>query len=149
MSRIERRPACALGAEPPYPTRDLNILAATLAAGEVGSEHTQLVGWPATYAPDAEIIGYLEHVIPGPTSIMDLRGSLGRSLQHTLLRYEDGHQWPFVEKWELDWAVADPVGYQDRRVPAWLRDQLCPAEPLSDFDARRGKVSGITAQTRS
>lgn len=45
---------------------------------------------------------------------MDLRGSLGRNLQHTLLRYEEGHQWPFIEKWELNWAVADPVEYQHR-----------------------------------
>lgn len=69
---------------------------------------------------------------------MDLRGSLGRRLQHTLLRYEDNHQWPHVEKWELDWAVADPVGYQDRRVPTWLRDDLSLTEPLPDLDLRRG-----------
>jgi len=98
-------------------------LAATLTAGEIGSEHTQRADWLASYAPDVEIIRYLDHVIPGPTSIMDLRGSLGRSLQHTLLRYEDGHQWPFVEKWELDWAVADPVEYRHRRKPSWLREE--------------------------
>lgn len=94
MSRLKRLPAGTHGAQPPYPTRDLNVLAATLAAGEIGSEHTHRAGWLARYARDVEIIGYLDHVIPGPTSIMDLRGSLGRSLQHTLLRYEDGHQWP-------------------------------------------------------
>lgn len=128
MRRIETRPAWALGDEPPYPTRDLNVLAATLAAGEIGSEHTRRAGWLASHAPDVAIIGYLDHVIPGPTSIMNLRGSLGRSLQHTLLRYEDGHQWPFVEKWELDWAVADPIGYQDRRVPEWARARLTAHE---------------------
>lgn len=149
MSRIERRPAWALGAEPPYPTRDLNVLAAALAAGEVGSEHTQLVGWLAACAPDAETVGYLDHVIPGPTSIMDLRGSLGRCLQHALLRFEDGHQWPHLEKWELDWVVADPIGYQDRRVSAWLRDRLSATEPLLDLDARRSRAGGITAETRT
>jgi len=77
---------------------------------------------------------------------MNLRGSLGRCLQHTLLRYEDGHQWPHLKKWELDWAVADPVGYQDRRVPTWLRDNLSLTEPLPGLDPRRGKVNGIASR---
>ncbi|PRY58276.1 hypothetical protein BCF74_11293 [Knoellia remsis] len=149
MRRIETRPAWALGDEPTYPTRDLNVLAATLAAGEIGSEHTHRAGWLASYAPDVEIVGYLDHVIPGPTSIMDLRGSLGRCLQHTLLRYEDGHQWPHLEKWELDWAVADPIGYQDRRVPTWLRDDLSPTEPLQDLDLRSGRTTVIGAGVRN
>lgn len=114
-------------------------MAATLTAGEIGSEHTQRADWLASYAPDVEIIGYLDHVIPGPTSIMDLRGSLGRSLQHTLLRYEDGHQWPCVEKWELDWAVADPIGYQDRRVPEWVRARLTAHESIDEFRHRRAE----------
>ncbi|HPK11393.1 MAG TPA: hypothetical protein PLP55_01780 [Phycicoccus elongatus] len=133
----------------PFETRDLNVVAATLAAAEIGSAHTHHVGWVAKYAPDQETVGYLDHVIPGPTSIMDLRGSLGRCLQHTLLRYEDGHQWPHLEKWELDWAVADPVGYQDRRVPTWLRENLSLTEPLPDLDHRRAKLSGISAETRT
>jgi len=91
--------------------------------------------------PDAETVGYIDSAIPGPTSIMDLRGSLGRTLQHTLqhtlLRYENGHQWPYVEKWELDWAVADPVGYRDRRTPRWLSEQLGVTEPLEDLDPCR------------
>ncbi len=120
MRHPQRRLPWAIRAEPPYPTRDLNVLAATLAAGEIGSEHTRHVGWIATYAPDIETVGYLDHVIPGPTSIMNLRSTLGRCLQHTLLRYEDNHQWPFVEKWELDWAVADPIEYHHQRVPTWL-----------------------------
>lgn len=146
---MERRPHSAIAVEPPYPTHDLNVLAATLAAGEIGSEHTQHLGWIARYAPDAETIGYLDHAIPGPTSIMDLRGSLGRSLQHTLLRYEEGHQWPFVEKWELNWAVADPVEYRQRRVPTWVRDELNLTEALPDLDPRRGNVTGITFETRA
>ena len=149
MSHIERRPARALGAEPPYPTRDLNVLAATLAAGEIGSEHAHRVGWVAKCAPDAETVGYLDHVIPGPISIMDLRGSLGRCLQHTLLRYEDGHHWPHLEKWELDWAVADPIGYLDRRVPTWLRGDLSLTEPLPDLDPRRRSVCGKSVATRA
>ncbi|MGV1010580.1 MAG: hypothetical protein ACOYBY_18600 [Dermatophilaceae bacterium] len=149
MSHLERRPARALATERPYPTRDLNVLAATLAAGEIGSEHPHRVGWLATYAPDGETIGYLDHVIPGPTSIMDLRGSLGRCLHHTLLRYEDGHQWPHLEKWELDWAVADPIGYQDRRVPTWLRDELSLTEPVQDLYPRRERGAGVAAETRT
>ena len=133
----------------PFETRDLNVVAAALAAAEIGSEHTHRVGWVAKYAPDDETVGYLDHVIPGPTSIMNLRGSLGRCLQHTLLRCEDGHQWPHLEKWELDWAVADPVGYQDRRVPTWLRDNLSLTEPLPDPDPRRAKLSGIAVETRT
>lgn len=74
---------------------------------------------------------------------MDVRGSLDHRLQHTLLRYEDGHQWPFVEKWELDWAVADPSSYVDRRVPSWLRDELSLSEPLKDLDPRRGGGAGM------
>jgi hypothetical protein len=61
----------------------------------------------------------------------------------------EGHQWPFVEKWDLDWAVADPTGYQDRRVPTWLRDELSLTEPPPDLDPRRGKVSGIAVETRA
>ena len=80
---------------------------------------------------------------------MDLRGSLGRSLQHTLLRYEVGHQWPFVEKWELNWAVADPVEYRQRRVPTWVRDELHVTEALPDLDPRRGNVTGIQFETRA
>ena len=99
MSHIERRPARALGAEPPYPTRDLNVLAATLAAGEIGSEHA--------------------------------------------------HRWPHLEKWELDWAVADPIGYLDRRVPTWLRGDLSLTEPLPDLDPRRRSVCGKSVATRA
>lgn len=125
MSRLERRRTGTHTAQPPYPTRDLNVLAATLAAGEIGSQHTHRTCWPATYAPDVKTIGYLDHVIPGTTSIMNLRGSLGRRLQHTLLRYEDGHQWPFLEKWELDWAVGDPADYlHNHRAPLWMRKLL-------------------------
>lgn len=80
---------------------------------------------------------------------MDLRGSLGRNLQHTLLRYEEGHEWPFIEKWELDWAVADPISYVDRRVPSWLRDELSLTEPLQDLDPRRGRGAGMAAKTRT
>lgn len=149
MSRLKPHPPWAISAEPPYPTRDLNVLAATLVAGEIGSEHTHRVGWVAAYAPDGETIGYLDHVIPGPTSIMGLRGSLGRCLQHTLLRYEDGHQWPHLEKWELDWAVADPVGYRHRRVPSWLREELTLTEPLPCLDPRRGRGSGVATETRT
>lgn len=61
----------------------------------------------------------------------------------------EGHQWPFVEKWDLDWAVADPTGYQDRRVPTWLRDELSLTEPPPDLDPRRGKVSGVAVETRA
>lgn len=71
---------------------------------------------------------------------MDLRSTLGRWLQHTLLRNEGGHQWPFVEKWELDWAVADPVGYRHRRVPAWFREVLTLTEAREDLSARRTTV---------
>lgn len=91
------------------------------------------MGWIARFVPDAEVLGYLDSAIPGQTSIMDLDGSLGRALQHTLLRYEPGHEWPHVEKWELDWAVADPVGYRDRRAPKWLSEQLAVTEPLEDL----------------
>lgn len=80
---------------------------------------------------------------------MDLRGSLGHCLQHTLLRYEGGHQWPHLERWELDWAVADPGGYQNRRVPTWLRDELSLTESLPDLDPRRRTVSGIGPETRT
>lgn len=68
---------------------------------------------------------------------MDLRGSLGRSLQHTLLRYEDGHQCPFVEKWELDWAVADPVEYRHRRKSSWLREEWGTSPTMDGFRPRR------------
>ena len=125
------------------------MVAATFAAAEAGSEHTPHVGWVAKYAPDDETVGYLDHTIPGPASIMDLRGSLGRCLQHSLLRYEDGHQWPHLEKWELDWAVADPIGYQDRHVPTWLRDDFDLTEPLPDLDPRRAKLRGIAVETRT
>lgn len=80
---------------------------------------------------------------------MDLRGSLGRSLKHTLLRYEEGHQWPFIEKWELNWAVADPVEHRHRRVPEWARDELSLTEPLQDLDRRRATVSGVVAGARA
>jgi|GEM_PF-1727422 hypothetical protein len=149
MSRLKRHSPLAISAEPPYPTRDLNMLAATLAAGEIGSEHTHRAGWVAAYAPDAETIGYLDSAIPGASSIMDIRGSLGRCLQHTLLRYEDGHQWPHLEKWELDWAVADPIGYQDHRVPTWLRDDLSLTEPLQDLDLRSGRPTVIGTGVRT
>ena len=136
MARLKRRAPWAVGAEPPYPTRDLNVLAATLDAGQIGSEHTLRAGWLATNAPDVETIGYLDHVIPGPTSIMDLRGSLGHRLQHTLLRYEDGHLWPHLEKWDLDWAVADPIGYLDR-IPDWLRQlAVHEAQPTHGYVTR-------------
>jgi hypothetical protein len=80
---------------------------------------------------------------------MDLRGTLGRWLQHTLLRNRDGHQWPHLEKWELDWAVADPTGYRHRRVPTWLRNELTLTEPLHDLDPRCGKPSRIASETRT
>jgi len=120
MSRLERPPPWAIGTEPPYPTHDLNVLAAALAAGEIGSEQSLRAGWVATYAPDAETVGYLDDAIPGPASILHLPSTLGRWLCHTLLRAEHGRQWPHLEKWELDWAVADHNGHQDRRAPASL-----------------------------
>ena len=76
---------------------------------------------------------YLDDAIPGPTSIMGLPSTLGRWLQHTLLRNEGGHQWPFVERWELDWVVADPNGYLDRRVPQWMRETLAVHDHLAEF----------------
>lgn len=95
-------------------------------------------GWVASHLPDIETIGYLDAAIPGPTSIMDLRGSLGRALQHTLLRPEPGRQWPRVEHWDLDWATADPAGYHQRHAPTRLTPaSLVLGEQLEDLDPRR------------
>jgi hypothetical protein len=59
---------------------------------------------------------------------MELHGSRGRCFQSTLLRYEKGHECPLVGKWELDWVTADPFDAQERRLPAWARENLASGE---------------------
>ena len=78
-----------IGAKVPFETRDRNVVAATSLPPR-SEAHTHHVGWVAKYAPDQETVGYLDHVIPGPTSIMDLAEASAAASSTRFLRYEDG-----------------------------------------------------------
>lgn len=130
MVQPEHWPPQTANDEPPYQTRDLNVLASTLAAAEFGADPTRIPVWVSAHAPHADTIGFLNGILPGPGVIINLEGALGSLLRHVLLRYEPRQAWPHAEQWDLDYAVADPLGYRQSRLPTWLNKHLTATEPI-------------------
>ena len=59
---------------------------------------------PPSMHPDVETVGYLDHASRPHLDHVDVRGKLRTTASSTRSSAvkQDGHQWPFVEKWELD-----------------------------------------------
>lgn len=70
-------------------------------------------------------------------AIQDVKGSLGRALQHTLLWTWPGNRWPYLEEWDLDWAATNPDGYLAHHAPKWLPTAAASTLLAEDLDLRR------------
>jgi len=113
---------------------DLNEYAATLRSVEQhGSWSSFASGWTGRYRAADHIRAYLDSRIPGPQAIRSVDGSLGRALQHTLLRDVPHRRYPhLLEPWDLDWAAADPDDYYND-----LMRYLPIGDPATEIEERR------------
>jgi len=76
-----------------------------------------------------DIRPYLGRDLPGSATLQTVPGSLGRALRHTLLWWWSGSEWPYLERWDLDRAVDDPVAHYLTNTPKWLHTALAEVDP--------------------